>query len=156
MWDTRITLQYRLSWTFCRPQKQQLHERSFTSKACVRPRGRLSFQILVHGHPSMVSVIMVTYITGRNEFNCCVRLFESWLPICGSACCCLCVLFHVVALRGTPILSPPAGGWNVSRPPRWHRKRLFLLSTSASVVIRGQPFLILWCSILCVFLMWNN
>lgn len=54
------------------------------------------FTFLAHDRPGMVSVIMVMYITGRNEFKCFVRLFELWFPICGSTCC-LCVLSHVVA-----------------------------------------------------------
>lgn len=61
--------------------------RGFTPKAFVILLGRFSvseffgglvvlFLFLAHDHPGMVSVIMVMYITGRNEFKCFVRLFE--------------------------------------------------------------------------------
>lgn len=111
----------------------------------------LSFIFPVHGGPSVVSVITVMYITGRNEFKCFVRLFESWFPICASACC-VCVLSHVVASRWTQSSADLSGLWDdVTR-----RSRLFLLSILASIVITGRHFLILWCSIKCVFLMWND
>ena len=116
----------------------------------------LSFLFLVHDHPSMVFVIMVMYITGRNEFKCFVRLFELWFPICASTCR-RCVLSHVVALDEHN-LQPTCSGvrQNVSSDFWWRWHWLFLLSTLASIVIAGQRFLILWCSIQCVFLMWNN
>lgn len=116
----------------------------------------LSLLFLVHDHPSMVSVIMVMYITGRNEFKCFVRLFELWFPICASNCR-RCVLSHVVASdEHNPQSTCRGVRQNVSSDSWWQRHWLFLLSTLASIAIAGQRFLILWCSIQCVFLMWNN
>lgn len=95
--STRHHFQYRFSWTFSVLGNfiyMALHQKLMWDH--VKDLVYLSFLILVHDHRSMVSVIMVMHITGRNEFNCFVRLFELWFPICGSTCC-LCVLSHVVA-----------------------------------------------------------
>lgn len=126
-------------------------------KACVRPwldhLVYLSFLL-----PSMVSVIMVMYITGRNEFKCFAGLFELWFPICGSTCC-LCVLSHVVAYdKRNP---QPTGGreTNASRVSRRQQCRQFLFfsfyfgfngshRTVFSHFVMQQT--------VCVFLMWNN
>lgn len=95
----RHPFQYRFSWTFSVLRNNSyiymaLHQKLVWDH--VEDLVYLSFLILVHDQPSMVSVIMVMYITGRNEFKCFVRLFELWFPICGSTCR-LCVLSHVVA-----------------------------------------------------------
>lgn len=106
-----------------------------------------------------VSVIMLMYITGRNEFKCFVRLSESWFPICGSTCC-LCVL---ISCRGFRRTQPSADLQGCVRDEK--RVSLFLTATPAvfsSLYFgfdrsrRTAFFLILWCSIQCVFLMWNN
>lgn len=132
----------------------------FTPKARVRPFGQLSvisvFLFLVHDHPSMVSVIMVMHITGRNEFKCFVRLFELWFPICGSTCC-LCVLSHVVAsdehnpqptcrgVRRTCLASHGGGNTGCFFSLLW----LQLLS-------QNSIFSFCDAALQCVFLMWNN
>lgn len=55
----------------------------------------------------LVSVIMVIYITGRNEFKCFVRLFELWFPSVAQPAVCV---YLMLWLQTNTVLSYPAGG----------------------------------------------
>lgn len=69
--------------------------------------GFFYFLFLAHDHPGLVSVIMVIYITGRNEFKCFVRLFELWFPSVAQPAVCV---YLMLWLQTNTVLSYPAGG----------------------------------------------
>lgn len=103
----------------------------FTPKACVRPRGRFSALIVAHDCPSVTSVITTMYLTGRNEFKCVLRLFESWFPICGSTPLSLCTISCCGFQKNTLLICLGARRTRLASL-RGNGKRLLPLSLSTS------------------------